>query len=166
MERAFLYFLEELKKPSVLRKGFTRKRKHHFSISDKRINELYDRYFSDLSIKNKSFSFKLNPKDFDEVNYLLRVHFRLWIAIEEQSVTIYREFPERFRVTQEVNPENHWFTPKSFAIGSILYYGEDHYSVCNRLKGIPLSEILTSKDRKEIRPVVQINYDFIAVLEN
>jgi len=148
------------------RNGFACKRKQPFSITDFRINELYNRYFSKLSMKCQEFTFSTLPEDHDELLYLLRAHFQLWIGIQGHSITIHQEFPRRFRVTREVNPNNHWFSPKTFPMGSILYYGKDHYSVCNRNKGIPLSEIAPSNESEVRQPVVQINYDFIEVLED
>ena len=163
---SFQELIKEVSKQRPQRKGFTQNRKTKFSISDRRINELYDRYFSELSINNRSFTFIVNAKDLNEVIYLLRAHFQLWIDIEELKIIIYQEFPERFRVIKEVNKENHWFTPKTFAKGSMLHYGEDHYSVCNRINGIPLSELAPRKDLEKNRPVVQINYDFIEVVDD
>ena len=148
------------------RTGFVRIRKNHFSISDERINELYHRYFSNIAVENKEFNFKVYQEDLEELVNLLRVHFQLWIEIVADSITIYREFPRRFRLLEEVNAKNHWFTPKSFPKGTILYYGLDHYSVCNRAKGIPLSETPPNRELNINPLVVQINYDFIEVIDN
>jgi hypothetical protein len=159
-------FIEEIQKPKSLRKGFIRKRKQPFSISDTQINQLYERYFSPLMAEEKTYTFNVNVEDFEMIVYLLRVHFQLWIEIEGNNITILKDFPRRFRLTQEVKPENHWFTPKSFPKGTILYYGLDHYSVCSRAKGIPLSETPPNRELNIITPVVQINYDFIEVVND
>jgi hypothetical protein len=160
----FISLIEELNKPRTVRKGLIQNRKNPFSISDSRINELYDRYFTNLSLKDKSFSFIANTEDFEEIIYLMRIHFRLWIEIEGLRIKIFREFPERFRVISEVNSTNHWFIPKTYPKGTILYYGDDPYSVCNRDKGIPLSEESPKDNSSRLCPIVQINYEFIEVL--
>lgn len=163
---SFYEFFEQLSKPRVLREGFPHKGSDPFSIADARTNELFDKYFSKLPLTSKSFRFKVDSLDFDDIVYLLRVHFQLWIEIEADSITIYREFPQRFRLLEEVSAKNHWYTPKTLPKGTILYNGEDFYAVCNRSKGIPLSEIPPNKELNMNRPVVQINYDFIEVVDD
>ena len=163
---AFKLFVKHLSRPYNERKGFIQKRKQPFSISNERINELYDRYFPIIQSNHQSISFKVKLKDFDEIVYLLRVHFELWIEIKGNIITIFKDFPERFRLIEEVNVKNHWFTPNTFLKGTILYYGLDHYSVCNRTNGIPLSEEPFTKELGRIRPVVQINYEFIEVFRD
>jgi hypothetical protein len=163
---SFIQIYKEVSRPNILRKGFHHKRKEQFSISNERINELYDRYFSNLSPRQKQFTFQVLPKDLGEILYLLRVYFQLWIEIQEHIIIINSDFPKQFRLTKEVNSNNHWYTPKTLPQGTILYYGEDHYGVCNRSNGIPLSEMPPNKELNLYQPVVQINYDFIEVVDD
>ena len=160
MKTSYKLFIDELSKPKSLRKGFKRNRKRIFSVSDFRINELYDQYFSLISLKSDTFRFIIEDSDYDEIVYLLREHFRLWIEINQLEIIIYRDFPERYKIIKEVNKENHWFIPTTISKGTIMYLSKDHYGVVNWLNGIPLA-VKEHKNEMEVNPVVQINYDFI-----
>ncbi|MDM9630246.1 hypothetical protein [Robiginitalea aurantiaca] len=164
MQFPFTFFLTEISKPKDLRKGFTRKRKNPFSISDARINDLYDKYFSTLSPNNESLRFEVESTDFEQIVYLLRVHFQLWIEIDGYQITIYQDFPERFRIIKDVDTENHPHTPISIPKGTIMELSENAYGVVNYSNGIPLTgKILTEAEGVTIaqNPFLQINYPFI-----
>ena len=164
MQQAFSFFIDELSKPRSLRKGFVRKRKNPFSISDARINELYDKYFSSLLPNNESFHFEVESADFEEIVYLLRVHFQLWIEIEGYYITIYQDFPERFRIIKDVDTENHPHTPIPIPKGTIMELGTESFGVVNYNNGITLTgKILVENLRvsSNLKPYLQINYPFI-----
>jgi hypothetical protein len=165
--RAFISLIEEINEPKTVRKGFIKKRKHPFSISDVRINELYDTYFPGLSLNHKTFSFEVNPNDFEEIIYLLRVHFQLWVEIEGNTITIYQEFPVRFRIGKAVHKENHPHTPISIPAGTVMELSANSYGVVNYSNGIPLTgKILTESDNPNstLNSSLQINYPFIEAL--
>ncbi|MET6989178.1 hypothetical protein [Sediminicola arcticus] len=162
----FLNFVDELNKPRLLRKGFTKKRKSKFSISDERINDIYDTYFSPIIIKENKFTTRVSENDFDEILYLLRVYFKVWVEIDNREITIYQDFPERFKIIKEVNKENHWFTPKTISIGTIMHFSKDHYGIVNFMNGLPMSETASPKSSLVLTPILQINYSFIKPMYN
>jgi hypothetical protein len=157
----------ELEKPRSMRMGFARKRKKPFSISDDRINELYGKYFSELSLNNRTFRFNVESTDFEEIVYLLRVHFQLWIEIKGNSLRLYQEFPERFMVTKAISKENHPHTPISIPEGTPMELTTDPFGVVNYGKGIPLTgkiliDSLTISNA--LKPFLQIDYPFIKAI--
>lgn len=167
MNQGYKKLVSELEKPHVLRKGFNRKRRNPFSISDVRINALYDKYFSVISLENHRFTFIVEDSDFDEIVYLLRVHYQLWIEIKGFSITFYREFPKRFKLTREVNSSNHKYTPLSISQETVMELTEDPYGVINYNNGIPLTgKILIESDEVSpvTKPYLQINYEFLKAI--
>ena len=162
MNKSYLRFLEFIKLAE--RKPIRYKRKVKYELSTERLNKLIEQYFTDFeeSMIMKSIEFKVSDKA--DLLFLLRYHFRLWITIKEQTITIYKNFPTQFKIIKEVNKTNHLFTPKTFEVGQILYFKNHGYSSVNWLNGIPLAESLTLIEGTEIIPTTQINYDFIEAI--
>jgi hypothetical protein len=153
--------VNEVNKMKNDRKGLHFKRKPHFKIDDVRINQLYDKYFNKINLKENCYTLAYNEEDMNELLVLLRCHFKLWIEYTNIQITIYKHFPIKFKIISEVNKENHWFTPEVFKIGTILFYAENNYGTVNLLKGIPLSRTLTPIKGTDIVPSMQINYEFL-----
>ena len=85
----------------------------------------------------------------------------MWLTIEGNHITLYNSFPDKFLITKEVNKNNHFFVPKTFHEGTIMYYKKENFKLSNRMRGIPLAETLISLDEDGIIPTTQINYDYI-----
>lgn len=110
---------------------------------------------------NDAFEFKG-----DLIN-LFRLKYKLWLEFDSEKVVLFREFPTRFKLVETVNSHNHWYTPKQFDKGTVMYYsGSGGYGSCNWLKGIPLWEDMTIIEGTSIIPSLQINYEFIEVLNS
>ena len=141
MDKSYLAFLQFIK--SSEKKPIRYKRKIKYELSIERLNQLIETYFIgfDASITTKSIVFKAADKA--DLLFLLRYHFRLWITIDDLTIIIYKYFPTRFKIIQQVDTTNHWFTPKSFKVGQIMYFNNHGYSSANWLNGIPLAESLT-----------------------
>jgi hypothetical protein len=107
---------------------------------------------------------EVKKEDLKELTFLLRVYFGLWIEIKDTRITIFKTFPERFTVIRKVNKQNHWFTPKTYSKGQIMYSTRDPYRVCDRRNGIPLTDVPPSPTREKTAGVIQINYPFIKAI--
>ncbi len=162
MNKSYFKFLQFIK--STERKSIQYKRKVKYELSTERLDELIGQYFLDFDelIITKSIQFKASDKT--DLLFLLRYHFRLWITIEQQTITIFKDFPSQFKIIKEVNKTNHPFTPKIFQVGQILYFKSHGYSSANWLNGIPLAEALIPIENTGIIPTTQINYGFIEAL--
>lgn len=158
----FENLVNEVFKKRIDRKGFEYKRKSFFKIYDNRINELYDKYFNKINLEENSYTFNYHNKDLEDLLFMLRCHFKLWIEYSTTKITIYKHFPKQFKIIKKVTKENHWFTPEVFKKGTILFYTESNYGTVNLLNGIPLSKSLKPIEGTNIIPSTQINYEFIA----
>jgi hypothetical protein len=103
----------------------------------------------------------VSEEDKDIVIFLLRVHFRQWIEVEGVNIKVYKDFPQQFEVIKEVNKYNHFFTPRTFLVGEVLFYRNSVYGSCNFLNGIPLAESLEPVEGTTIIATTQINYGYI-----
>ena len=131
-------------------------------ISPDKFCILVERYFNDLPT-NKNFKFKYNQNDIDDLLFILRYEYNLWLEISKTEIEIYNNFPEKFILINDVDKTNHLHTPKSFLKGTIMYFFSDSggYSSCNWLNGIPLWHNKEDVYDHGLRPSLQINYDFI-----
>jgi hypothetical protein len=164
MDKSYLAFLKILQTPPLERKAICYKRKVKYEISIERLNELVSTYFDNFDTEKMEKNIFVEMTDMEEVLFLLRYHFRLWITIQNTQITIYKNFPNRFKIIKEVNKENHWFVPKIFEVGQIMYFKSHGYSSANWLNGIPLAESLTPVENTDIIPTTQINYGYIEAL--
>ena len=137
------------------------KRKYKRIITfDTPLKILYQTYFRHLSFKANE-KIRESKEDKDIVIFLLRVHFMQWIEVEGFNITLYKDFPQQFEVIKEVNKYNHYFTPRTFVVGEVLFYGISVYGSCNYLNGIPLAESLEPVEGTTIIATTQINYGYI-----
>lgn len=164
MDKSYLAFLKMLQTPPLERKAIRYKRKVKYEISVERLNALVNRYFKNFDNEIIKKTILVEMTDTEDVLFLLRFHFRMWIEINNTSMTIFRNIPARFKIIKEVNRENHWFVPKTFEVGQIMYFKSHGYSSANWLNGIPLAEFLTPIKNTDIISTTQINYGFIEAL--
>lgn len=164
MDKSYLAFLKMLQTPPLERKAIRYKRKVKYEISVERLNALVNRYFKNFDNEIIKKTILVEMTDTEDVLFLLRFHFRMWIEINNTSMTIFRNIPARFKIIKEVNRENHWFVPKTFEVGQIMYFKSHGYSSANWLNGIPLAEFLTPIENTDIISTTQINYGFIEAL--
>ena len=99
--------------------------------------------------------------DRQKILFLLRVYFGLWIEIDKNQIKIFKRFPEKFKIIKEVNKSNHYFTPKVFLKGTIMYSVKAAYSSANKMNGVTLWDNLKTVEGTKIVPSVQINYEYI-----
>jgi hypothetical protein len=149
---------------SMERLTISYKRKVKYEITVERLNILINTYFDDFNEDILKKTFIVEMRDMEDVLFLLRYHFRIWITVKNTTITIYKNFPTHFRIIKEVNKDNHWFTPKTFEVGQILYFKNNGYRLTNWLKGIPLCENLRPTEGTEIIATTQINYEFIEAI--
>lgn len=136
------------------------KRKYKRIITFNTLSKLYQTYFKYLSFKANE-EIAVSEEDKDIVIFLLRVHFRQWIEVEGVTIKVYKDFPQQFEVIKEVNKYNHFFTPRTFLVGEVLFYRNSVYGSCNFLNGIPLAESLEPVEGTTIIATTQINYGYI-----
>lgn len=136
------------------------KRKYKRIITFNTLSKLYQTYFKYLSFKANE-EIAVSEEDKDIVIFLLRVHFRQWIEVEGVNIKVYKDFPQQFEVIKEVNKYNHFFTPRTFLVGEVLFYRNSVYGSCNFLNGIPLAESLEPVEGTSIIATTQINYGYI-----
>ncbi|WP_296636197.1 hypothetical protein [Polaribacter sp.] len=138
--------------------NYNRKYKRRIKLITLQI--IYQKYFKDLSflINEKII---VSNEDKDIIIFLLRVYFKVWIEIEDIKIIIYKKFPEKFKIIKEVNKYNHFFTPRAFLVGEVLFYRNSVYGTCNFLNGIPLAESLEPVEGTSIIATTQINYEYI-----
>lgn len=162
--KSYLAFLKIIETPSLERKTIRYKRKVKYEISIERLEELVSTYFEDFDDETVKKTINVKQADIEDVLFLLRYHFRLWIEVDSTSITVFKNMPAQFKIIKEVNRENHWFVPKTFEVGQVMYFKSHGYSSANWLNGIPLAESLTPIEGTDIIPTTQINYDFIEVI--
>jgi len=150
-------------KNGIKRKISSRRLKMEVSIEDFRM--LSKKYFLELKKDIDEFEFKADPKDKNNILFILRVYYGLWIEVNELFITIHSKFPEKFVLTREVNKANHYFTPKTFPKGTIMYSVSAAYSSSNGMSGTSLWDNLNPIEGTDLIPSVQINYDFIKPVE-
>lgn len=136
------------------------KRQYKRIITFDTLSKLYQTYFRHLSFTANE-EIKVSKEDKDIVIFLLRLHFRQWIEVEGFNITVYKDFPQQFEVIKEVNKYNHYFTPRTFVVGEVLFYSNSVYGSCNFLNGIPLAESLEPVEGTTIIATTQINYGYI-----
>lgn len=164
----YQHFVQEFNKSALERKTVTIEGKLNYTIHKDKINALFDNYLLPLVDYDEALEFIYQPDDLPLLKLLFRAHFKMWIEIDEfhNTIILYKNFPKAFKIIKEVNKENHWFTPKTFPVGTILHTCPDPFGICNWKNGIPLSEDLKPIENVGIIPVIQINYDFLEKQKN
>ena len=155
-------FLNEFEILLNKKQSISYNRKPCYYISSKRLFYLFEQYYIKIDI-NSDFSFVVIEFDKNDILFLLRVHFKLYVELNENVIKIFKCFPTKFQIIKDVTPHNHWFAPKSFLKGKILYYKKDLYKTANLMNGIPLSEELSTFDSDVFVPTTQINYEYFKV---
>ena len=136
-------------------------RRLKMKVTIQEFSVLSKKYFKKLNLIDDNFEFIVNNNEKINILFVLRVFFKLWVEENKDLIRIYKNFPKKFILIKEVNKSNHFFTPKTFPKGSIMYSVKPAYSSVNQMNGTPLWDNLeTIKDTKLI-PSVQIKYDFI-----
>jgi len=144
------------------KKGISRNiksRKERKIVTPDEFSILVKSYFLNLP---EAGNFKFTFKEFDRDNllFILRYHYRLWIEVWNNQIEIFREFPEEFQVIKEVNKSNHPFISKTLKEGTKMYFRGDS-SLCNWLNGIPLWDDKEEVLEYGLKPSCQINYEYI-----
>ena len=137
-------------------------RRLNMKISVKEFNELSKKYFKNLNDKADRFTFTVEKMDKNNILFILRSYFNLYVEVKKNSIEVFKNFPKKFILLKEVNKSNHYFTPKVFLKGSLMYsIKKPAYSSVNRMRGVPLWNNLKIIEGTKIVPSVQINYEYI-----
>ena len=134
-------------------------RRLKMKVSVEEFSELAKKYFNNLNDNN--YKFIVDDDDKNNVLFILRSFFSLYVEVNKSSVKVFKNFPKKFILLKEVNKSNHHFTPKTFPKGTTMYSVVPAYSSTNRMNGIPLWHNLETIEDTELIPSVQINYDYI-----
>ena len=140
-------------------------RRENISTTMEEFSFISRKYFKNIK-KQTNLVIEPETKDKEKLIFILRWYYNLWIDINEDNIEVYSFFPKEFEIIREVNKLNHPHTPKTFNIGTKMYYcNSSSYYSCNWLKGIPLWD---NKDEVLIgglKPSCQINYNYIGNLK-
>jgi hypothetical protein len=136
-------------------------RRHKIKISVKEFNELAKKYFKNLNNKADRFTFRVEDRDKKNILFILRCYFSLYVEVKKNSIEVFKNFPEKFLLLKEVNQSNHYFTPKTFPKGAVMYSVKAAYSSANKMNGVSLWNNLNTVEGTKIVPSVQINYEYI-----
>ena len=136
------------------------KRKDAYSLSPDRLLDIYQNYFTNI-YQTGNYTFKFSKNDKNDLLFLFRVYFKMYVEVNNNLMTAYEKFPKRFKILTEVNKKNHSHTPKTFVKNTIMYLSTNVYGTTNYLNGIPLAESLEPLQGTDIIPATQINYQYI-----
>lgn len=149
------------------KEGLKRKissRRERISISVDEFNNLSKKYFNQIK-EGENLIITLDKKDKEILVFILRWYYNLWIDINEYSIKVYSSFPKEFEIICEVNKLNHPHTPKTFKIGTKMYFNSSSYSSSNWLNGIPLWDNKDEEVGHGLKPSCQVNYDYIEIIK-
>ena len=85
----------------------------------------------------------------------------MYVELNDNLMTVYKEFPTYFKILKEVNTKNHRHTPKTFVKNTVMHLSTSVYGTTNYLNGIALAESLEPVQGTDIIPTTQINYQYI-----
>ena len=91
---------------------YRNKRKDAFSLSPDRLLNIYQNYFIDIPCRG-NYIFKFSKNDKNDLLFLFRVYFKMYVELNDDLITIHEEFPKYFKILKEVNTKNHRHTPKN-----------------------------------------------------
>ncbi len=129
-----------------------------YSFDVEKLDWFKQRYFADTP---KIVDFQCiipEETDFNDLVFLLRVHYNLWIEIfPTKWISLSVEFPRRFELIKDFKKEEGFVFIKA---GTALYYFEELNIETNRLEGLKLSleEKLDESDRAKTHI---IGYEYI-----
>jgi len=136
-------------------------RRLKMKVSVDEFSTFSNKYFKNINDKDLSFKFVVGEVDKNSILFVLRSFFNMYVEIKENSIIVFKNFPKKFILLKEVNKSNHYFTPRTFKKGTIMYSISPSYSTVNRMNGVPLWDSLETIEETELIPSVQINYDYI-----
>ena len=136
-------------------------RKLNVKITTYEFDLLSNKYLKKINDEGLFSKLSIEEMDRQKILFLLRVYFGLWIEIDKNQIKIFKRFPEKFKIIKEVNKSNHYFTPKVFLKGTIMYSVKAAYSSANKMNGVTLWDNLKTVEGTKIVPSVQINYEYI-----
>lgn len=136
-------------------------RRLKMKVSVDEFSTFSNKYFKNINDKDLSFKFVVGEVDKNSILFVLRSFFNMYVEIKENSIIVFKNFPKKFILLKEVNKSNHYFTPRTFKKGTIMYSISPSYSSTNRMNGVPLWDSLETIEETELVPSVQINYDYI-----
>ena len=139
---------------------FKNKRRDAYNLTPDRLLHVYQNYFTDFP-GTGNYTFKFSKNDENDLLFLFRVYFKMYVELNDNLMTVYKEFPTYFKILKEVNTKNHRHTPKTFVKNTIMYLSTNVYGTTNYLNGIPLAESLEPVQGTNIIPSTQINYKYI-----
>ena len=99
-------------------------RRHKKVISPFDFSIYVKTYFKTIS-KDENFQFTFKKLDLENLKFILRFHYRLWIEIFDNKIEIFKKFPIAFKIINEVNKINHHHVPKTFRKNTIVYLSDD-----------------------------------------
>ncbi|MGC6284838.1 MAG: hypothetical protein ACON4X_04210 [Polaribacter sp.] len=137
-------------------------RKEQIIISIDEFNLLSKKYFKNIR-KDKNLVINFEEYDKENLIFILRWYYNLWIDIRENYIEVYTSIPDKFEIICEVNKLNHPHTPKTFKKGTKMYFNSSSYSSSNWLNGIPLWDNKDEEVIEGLKPSCQINYNYIRV---
>ena len=138
-------------------------RREKTSVSIEEFNILSQKYFNNISNDSNLF-IEFHQSDKETLIFILRWYYHLWIEIDKDIIEVSSDFPKEFQIISEVNKFNHPHTPKTFEIGTKMYFNSSSYSSCNWLNGIPLWNNKGEELVEDLTPSCQINYNYISIL--
>ena len=139
---------------------YRNKRRDAYNLPPDRLLHVYQNYFTDIPVTG-NYTFKYSKNDENDLLFLFRVYFKMFVELNDSLMTVYREIPRRFKIIKEVNKQNHRHTPKTFVKNSIMHLSKSVYGTTNYLNGIALAESLEPLQGTDIIPTTQINYQYI-----
>lgn len=139
---------------------FKNKRRDAYNLTPDRLLHVYQNYFTDFP-DTGNYTFKFSKNDENDLLFLFRVYFKMFVELNDSLMTVYREIPRRFKIIKEVNTQNHRHTPKTFVKNAVMHLSISVYGTTNYLNGIALAESLEPVKGTDIIPTTQINYQYI-----
>lgn len=135
---SFKKFIDDLKNPGWVLSDLSYMGKT-FSYPREKLDKFKTRYFHNISCKTDFEVIIPEEEDFDDLVFLLRGYYKLWIEIlASYWISISAIFPNRFELIKDINFNIQ--LGKSIQIGSTLFYHEELNVETNRLKGLKLTQ--------------------------
>ena len=83
-------------------------RRLNMKISVKEFNELSKKYFKNLNDNADRFTFTVEKMDKNNILFILRSYFSLYVEVKKNSIEVFKNFPKKFILLKEVNKSNHY----------------------------------------------------------
>lgn len=137
-------------------------RRYQYKITIERARELDEKYFKNISLEAQNFKLSIHTQDQEDVEFLVKVWRRFFIIqVEQKNDSLLYEMcrvneKAEFKVTQEINPENHPWLDKVIPVGTVLFGTSQYdYRVINWKEGIAMNidHVVTQVFRTFIEPL-------------